>query len=293
VTIVNRGAPAQTFCIHAGAYDIGTLNLQPRPGQSFIGDPVTIGPRGEIHAPTAIIGGDLDGVFYFIRSADNVLFENLDISGSPGVRDVNDADTKKHGRGINGNSFMPVITIRHSRIHHNANSGVDGIGAGTLLDSVELDNNGSSSYLACCAGGVKSGRTYTIRNSFVHDNTGYGIWCDQGCHGGVWQVAGNLVTGNSVDGIRYEVSMNDFGASIENNVVQGNNTSGKVGGHGGIAIVSSWKAAVVGNLLGGNGNFGIEFKDDNRGSLADNVARGNDMNGDGIKGCGLTGVLCE
>jgi hypothetical protein len=292
VAIVNGGAPLETFCIHAGTYDVGISNLQPRPGQSFIGDPVTVGPEGQIHAPTQLRGSDEDGIFYFVRAADGVTFENLDISGAPGVMTTR-SQTKKHGRAINGNTYAPVVTIRSSRLHHNAASGVGGIGSGTLLESVELDHNGSSSYLKCCAAGVKSVKSFTIRDSYVHDNTGYGIWCDGGCGGGVYEVTGNLVRDNTVDGIRYEISMNEFGALIQANVVQRNNTSLKTGGHGGIAIVSSWKAAVLENVLGGNGRFGIDFKDDNRGSLAGNVTRANVLNGDKIKGCTLIGVSCQ
>jgi parallel beta-helix repeat protein len=290
---VNRGTNAQTFCIHAGTYDIGTATLQPRPGQTFIGDPVDVGPNGEILAPTKIKGTSLDGIFYFVRPANGVTIENLDVSGSPATRDKEDPDTKKHGRGLNGNSQKPVLKIRYSRFHHNANSGVDGIGPGTVLERVELDHNGSEGYLGCCAGGVKSGNYYTIRNSYVHHNTGYGIWCDMGCDSGVWTILDNLVTDNTVDGIRYEISMNDFGALVRGNVVRRNNTSKKVGGHGGIAIVSSWKSVVSGNVLGGNGNAGIEFKDDNRGSLANNRAFGNNLNGDLLRGCDALGVACS
>ena len=293
VAIVNESDEGETFCIHGGTYDIGTANLEPRPGQSFIGDAVKVGPNGEIYAPTEIRGSDIEGVFNFVREANGVLFENLDISGATGERDRDDIDTKKYGRGINGNSFEPVITIRYSRIHGNTNSAVGGIGGGTLLDSVELDHNGSESYLGCCGGGVKSGNYYTIRNSYVHDNIGYGIWCDLNCEDGLWEIVGNRVTDNTVDGIRYEISMNDYGALIKENVVQDNNTSEKNGGHGGIAIVSSWNALVTENVLGDNGNYGIELRNDGRGSLKDNVVRNNDTNGDEIKGCDLEGVGCE
>lgn len=293
VEIVNEGEEGETFCIHAGTYDIGTANLEPRAGQSFVGDPVQIGPAGEVYAETVIRGSDTDGVFNFVREANGVRFENLDISGAIGERDRDDVDTKKYGRGINGNSYEPVITVRYSRIHHNSNSGIGGIGAGTLIDAVELDHNGSETYLGCCAGGVKSGNSYTIRNSYVHDNVGYGIWCDLGCEGGLWEIVGNTVTGNTVDGIRFEVSMNDHGAVIKDNVVQGNNTSLKTGGHGGIAIVSSWNVLVTGNVLGDNGNYGIDIHNDARGSIRNITVEGNEMNGDDIKGCDLgNDVFC-
>ena len=51
---------------------------------------------------------------------------------------------------------------------------------------------------------------------------------------------------NTHDGIRYEIAMNAFGARIQGNTAQNNNTSAKTGGHGGIAIVSSWNALEVG-----------------------------------------------
>jgi hypothetical protein len=244
-------------------------------------------------APTKIKGTSRDGIFYFTNPAKGILIQNLDVSGSPAARDKSNPETKKYGRGFNGNGQQPVVTIRYSRFHHNENSGVDGIGPGSLLEYVELDNNGSEDYLGCCAGGVKSGNYYEIRHSYVHHNKGYGIWCDVGCDGGgVWFIHDNLVTNNSVDGIRYEISMNDVGALIENNVVKSNNTSNKLGGHGGIAVVSSWHTVVKDNVLGNNGNAGIEIKDDNRGSVKNVVIGANRTNGDSVKGCETAGARC-
>lgn len=290
---VNNAPPGSKVCVHAGTYDLKGHTLLPKDRVTLRGDPVTVGSKGRIHAPTKVYSKAKDGVIKATSLRQKLRILNIDISGATGTKS-SDSSTKKHGRGFNGNGKQPVVSISYSRFHHNANSGIDGIGAGSVLHHLQLDHNGSKSYMGCCASGVKAGRAFTIRRSYVHNNIGNGIWCDVGCEGGIFRVKNNLVKGNTRDGIRDEWSDHDGRSSIiRNNTVIGNNFDGAKGGHGGITAVSVWHVLIEGNVLRNNGNAAIEAKDDNRGSLTDVVIRDNHLGGDPLKGCGDNGCTCS
>lgn len=274
-----NGTSGKTFCLAAGTYDIGSGSIEPGSGTKIIGAPVKRTSPGSIDAPSKVVGSSPDGVFFFARPATGVLIANLDICCSPG-------SDRKQGRGINGNSGRAVdLVVRDSRIHGNAMSGIGGIGENALIERVELDDNGSEAFIGCCSAGIKSADSYTIRNSYVHHNTGNGIWVDVG---GSFVVTDNVVTDNTRNGIRYENSTGF--ATILRNVVQRNSTSQQRPG-GGIEINSADDAEVADNVLGGNFNAGIIF----RGSRnpVGGVVRGNVLNGDAIKGCGGSSGTCS
>lgn len=289
---VNNASPGSKVCIHAGTYDLKSRTLLPKDEVTLRGDPVTVGSKGEVHAPTKVYSTAKDGVIKATIRGQQLRILNLDVSGATGTKSSVPA-TKQHGRGLNGNGRQPVVSISYSRFHHNANSGIGGIGAGSVLHHLQLDHNGSDSYVGCCASGVKAGRAFTIRKSYVHNNIGNGIWCDVGCEGGTFRVKNNLVSRNTRDGVRDEWSDHDGRSSIiRNNTVRGNNTDGARGGHGGITAVSVWHVLIEGNVLRNNGNAAIQAKDDKRGSLRDVVIRDNDLGGGPLKGCGNNGCTC-
>ena len=253
------------------------------PSHKLVGAPVNVTAPGAIDAPTKIVGRSPNGVIYFAQSASGVVIANLDICCTPGPG-AGGGETKKQGRGINGNSGKAVgLVVRYSHIHGNANAGIGGIGDNAVIDHVELDHNGSEGYVGCCAAGIKSPDFYTITNSYVHHNTGNGIWVDSG---GSFVVTDNVVTDNTRNGIRYENSTGS--AKILRNVVQRNSTSHNQPG-GGIEINSASNAEVSGNVLGGNFNAGIIFRGSR--SPVSGIATSNQLNGDAIKGCG-GGVSC-
>jgi len=291
VAIVNGGSPGDTFVLEAGTYDLGTASLSPKWSMRIVGVPVVRGPLGEVDAASRIVGHGVQGVFWFTRDAPDVVLENLDISGAPGVKDDLDGSTKQQGRGINGNAGRALrLTVLACNIHDNANTGIGGAGAGLLVSGCEIANNGSESYLGCCAGGVKSSGPMTVEDSYVHDNVGAGIWQDV-C-GDDLLVVRNRVTWNTQGGIRYEHGSDcPGGATISENVVQNNNTSGE-GGHGGIEINSAPDAEVSYNVLGGNASAGIRIYG-SRGPVTGTYVHGNDLGGDEIWGCDLPGVTCE
>jgi hypothetical protein len=90
-------------------------------------------------------------------------------------------------------------------------------------------------------------------------------------------------------GIHYEISQGP--AVISNNVVQNNNLANEAG-HGGIGIIDSKNANVLGNTLGGNKGTGIRASKDKRGFALTNISiHTNKLSGDELAGCGA-GVTC-
>lgn len=281
-----NGAANMTFCIHAGTYDIGTQSLTPGSGTRLTGDRVAVSGSGAISAPTKIVGNGADGIITFSKPASGVVIENLDICCSGGTKSSSNNSTKKQGRGINGFTGNATgLTVRYSHIHGNANAAIGGVGDGAVIDHVELDGNGSDTYVGCCAGGIKSANSYTITNSYVHDNVGNGIWVDAG---GSFVVTDNVVLNNTRNGIRYENSSGS--AKILRNTVQGNNTSHEQTGAG-IEVNSAVGAEIAFNSLGNNYSAGIFFRG-SRGPLG-GVVHDNVLNGDVVKGCDAGGVACH
>jgi hypothetical protein len=259
---------------------LGNAALQPKDKDKLIGDPVTRGVTGTISAPTKIVG--TGPAIIDVGSATGVLLQNLDVSGAKGSTGCR----PKCGRGV---SQGTTLTISYSRMHGNALSGVGGMDTGGLLDHVEIDHNGSSVFLGCCAAGVKSTSDYTIQNSFVHDNIGNGVWQD-GC-GTNFKVLNNTITNSSLSGVRFEHNQSCSGsASITGNTIKNNNLSVS-GGSGGVAINSAPGAVVSSNIFGGNKSAGVTVGG-TRGPLTGTSVHDNTMNGDVLKGCGQTGVSC-
>ena len=274
-----NGASGKTFCLHAGRY-WPQKTIRPGHNVKIIGPPVRVEWPGRIHAVTRIVGRHRTGVID-MGEANNVVLQNLDISGARGFKSDRWRESKLHGRGIRGGDN---VTIRYVASHHNAAAGISSLGPGALLDHVELYRNGSRSYVGCCAGGVKSANFYTIRNSYVHHNIGNGIWVDVG---GSFVVSRNVVVDNSRNGIRYENSRGF--ATIVHNRVQRNSTSRARPG-GGIEVNSADDALVAYNVLGGNFQAGITFRGNRR--PVGGVARSNIKRSDPVRGCDLPSVTC-
>ena len=282
-----NGTTNTTFCIHGGTYDLGNSSIHPGRGDKLIGDDVTITGTGRVDAPTKLVSTATNGVIDFTAPASNVLIENLDISGAMG-----DGTCKPMcGRGINGHGGnVTDLTVRNSRIHHNASNGIGGAKR-SLLVNVELDRNGATAFLGCCSGGVKIVHPYTIRESYIHHNIGNGAWQDV-C-GTDFVVVYNTVTYNTRSGIRYEHNQDCPGnATIKYNTIQNNNTEGKSTDAGGVAVNSAPNAEIAFNTFGGNQVAGIVVGG-TRGPYTGTYIHDNTMNGDAIKSCTLTGVVCE
>jgi parallel beta-helix repeat protein len=100
------------------------------------------------------------------------------------------------------------------------------------------------------AGGTKFLETdnMIIRNNYVHDNHGAGLWTDFDNHGTLYE--GNVVINNYGPGIFHEISGS---AVIRNNRVEGNAHRWY---NGGILVANSTGVEVANNTLVGN-NGGV------------------------------------
>jgi hypothetical protein len=272
--------------VPAGASIQSAINNQPE-GATLCLSPGTYNTSSTIKLKSGmkLIGAGRDATFIKTSSAQTVvdargttgvLLQSFDVSGAVGTASCKPAC----GRGITTGVNTVVNDVRS---HDNANTGIGGTDGNLLVVNSELDHNGSSEFVGCCASGIKTGKSFEIRNSYVHDNVGVGIWCDVGCSGSGFEVYGNTVTNNVMGGIRYEISA--VGAVISGNTVKNNNLSNK-GGHGGIEINSSKNAVVVENVLGGNRGAGIIANGGRSPGLGNVRIQNNRMNGDRVGGCG-------
>jgi hypothetical protein len=261
-----------TFCLGQGTFDVDS-NLSPKDHTVLVGAGIE---------KTLLVGTGAT-IVIDASGTDGVTIRDMSISGGLGTPECK----PQCGTGFKGGTSS---TIQSVRLHHNANHGVGGSEEELVIEDSILDHNGSEGFVGCCAGGVKGGVGFVIRDSHVHSNVGNGIWCDSGCPGGL-VATGNVVEGNSLDGIRYEVSSS--GAIIQDNIVEGNNTSGSLGGHGGITIVASSNALVVGNRLGGNQHAGIIVRATPRGEPSDITIFRNSLEGDELLGCDEEGATCR
>jgi hypothetical protein len=173
------------------------------------------------------------------------------------------------------------------------------------FDRIELDDTTQDpNFLGFTGSGLKAINEVEVRNSYIHDNQGNGLWCDVYCHdseihpNGFW-VHDNLVVDNGRAGIRFEEVgdvANSGEALIENNEVHGNST-GAV--RGGVSIHDAQNALVRNNVFGAAIIAGVAYLPDSEGvairatdsrrldrpdlwkvDIAANV-----LNGEVIKGC--------
>jgi hypothetical protein len=124
------------------------------------------------------------------------------------------------------------------------------------FDRIELDDTTQDpNFLGFTGSGLKAINEVEVRNSYIHDNQGNGLWCDVFCRdseshpNGYW-VLDNLIVNNGRAGIRFEQvgDVADAGeALIENNEVHGNST-GAV--RGGVSLHDAQNALVRNHVFG-------------------------------------------
>jgi hypothetical protein len=193
----------------------------------------------------------------------------------------------------------------HYRIEVRDNGAAGILTAKGTFDSVEFTNNTlDRDALGFIAAGIKARNEIEVKNSYIHETQGNGLWCDGGCvnstdhpngSNGFW-VHHNLVVDNDRAGIRYENSTN--AALIAYNEVHGN-SYGDVN-RGGISVRDAQDATIQNNRLGiphNSRNIAISASDSgrsNRPALRDILIKDNILNGEIIKGCELTrAVTCS
>lgn len=137
--------------------------------------------------------------------------------GSPGWV-IEDSEIRyNHGAGL---TLGPAMTVRHNHLHHNGQFGINGSGTDVLVEFNEISfNNVAGFNPQWAAGGTKFVMTkdLVVRNNYVHDNDGPGLWTDIDNERAL--ISTNTVVDNGHAGIKHEIS---FEATIDLNLVVGN-----------------------------------------------------------------------
>ena len=277
--VATRYGAGTTFNVHGGDY--------------LVSAPIVVS-RGDVWK-----GIDPDGtrpcvrttakyVFFVPAEADYATVRGLDVSGA--VHD--DRCEPDCGRGIGGPGSN--LLVANVRSHHNENQGVGGTGPGLVIRNSELDHNGSYDATTgkVSAAGVKAVNSYSVFNSYIHNNYWDGAWCDIECER--FEVHDSHVEYNGKAGIHYEISTGP--AVFEGNTITGNGYIIRSTRRGGILIVDSSNARVYANTFGNNGFYqrAVEIANTSRAPAVSWVfIRDNTLNYDEHMGCNLPNVSCS
>ncbi|MBV8729368.1 MAG: right-handed parallel beta-helix repeat-containing protein [Acidobacteriia bacterium] len=179
-------------------------------------------------------------------------------------------------------------------IHHNGEIGIT-TGDTTyqqmyslLVQNNELAYNNWAGYnLGWASGGLKLANAVgpIIRNNYVHDNLGMGLWTDQNSSNVLYD--SNRVQNNTGDGIHHELS---YSATISNNIITGNYWPGNPWYWGAQIMIQNSSNVIAYNntleVLADRGN-GIVIVQQNRGGpwiSANNYIHDNTITYDGAQG---------
>jgi parallel beta-helix repeat protein len=237
--------------------------------------------------------------FAFASAAADVLISNLTVEkyGSPAQKGAIHAhegarwiieNCVVHLNSGGGISVGIGTRVHNCDIHHNGQIGINGNGKDIRVENNHIWSNNIRGFNPEWeAGGVKIAMTdgVELRGNHVHDNNGFGLWCDIECRNVIYE--DNLVENNQMMGIHHEIS---FNAIIRNNVVR-HNGGGKRNWFWGadITVAASQDVEVTGNKVTvAPGGCGIVLIDQGRrtgnGGLyktRDNIVRGNEITFDG------------
>ncbi|MBD3393410.1 MAG: hypothetical protein GF418_14865 [Chitinivibrionales bacterium] len=222
---VDREGATTTFLFKAGTYH--SVKVNPHDGQQFIGEDGTVwNGNGQSYA----IGG----------AVGNVVIRNIEFTGynAPAQHGVINSfpggDGRSHGAhhwtiedceiyhnggcGIAiGNNFI----VRNNHVHHQAQIGLCYGGTGSLVEGNEISycNYNAQYEWGWEAGGskFKYANDLVLRNNYVHDNHGPGLWADFCEYNNTYE--GNVLENNFAPGIDHEISHT---ATIRCNIAHGN-----------------------------------------------------------------------
>ena len=235
-----------------------------------------------------------------------VSFEGIKITGG------NFTGSSGSGAGIAEGSM--TNTSSHYGIEVSDNDAAGILSAKGTFERVEFtDNTRDPDALGVIGAGLKARDEVEVKDSYVHDTQGNGIWCDNFCEdsashpNGFW-VHDNLVVDNGRAGIRFErvgqVS-NAGEALIENNEVHGNSYGDAE--RGGISVRDAQNATIRNNRFGEVTIDGVRYPPNSsdvaiiasdsgladRPNLLDIHIESNTLNGETIKGCELPDTVVE
>jgi hypothetical protein len=223
--------PGTTFWLAPGTHTLGTDKFGqviPKDGNTYIG------------APGAILDGRGKNMFAFTQHAADVAIRHLTIQNfvaphNQGVvnHDSGNGWTIEHNTVQNnkGAALMAGArqVVRGNCLRNNGQYGMNAYQAGNgITDLVVVGNevvgnntdDWESRIAGCgCTGGIKfwSVDGAVVRNNWVHDNHGAGLWADMNNNN--FLIEDNVIEGNAGEAIFYEASYN---AIIRDNVIREN-----------------------------------------------------------------------
>ena len=203
--------------------------------------------------PTVDIVGDA-GVSSVIRARGTVRVKWVKIVGGTGEYSAGGSPVAGTGSGLSMGMSSNDSSLYAVHITGSDAAGITN--AHGTFERLELDDTTQDpNFLGFNGSGLKAVTEIEVRDSYVHDNQGNGLWCDEYCHdsashpNGFW-VHDNLVVDNGGAGIRYERvgEVSTAGETlIENNEVHQNSLKLS---RGGIDIRDAQNALVRNNVFG-------------------------------------------
>jgi hypothetical protein len=222
----NANPPGTTFWLAPGTHTLGRDQfgqVAPKNGNRYIG------------APGAILDGRGLNRYAFVAKAASVTISHLTIRGftPPPNEGVVNHDSgegwviedntieNNHGAGLMTGARQQV---RHNCLRNNGQYGMNAFGAELLIEGNEIAGNNTddleSKIEGCgCTGGVKfwDVNTADVRNNWVHDNHGPGLWADT--NNNDFLIEHNLIEHNDGAAVFYETSYNLI---LRNNTIRNN-----------------------------------------------------------------------
>jgi hypothetical protein len=255
--IVNADDPAigTRFQLEGGCTYLVDTMMVLNEGDEIAGPPATFIERAPAFdpEPTATIVGS-EGLSHVISARGTVHLEWVKIVGGTGEYAADGSPVAGTGSGLA--MGMASNTSSLYAVHITGSDGAGITNAHGTFDRIELDDTTQDpNFLGFIGSGLKDITEVEVKNSYIHDNQGNGLWCDQFCHdsadhlNGFW-IHDNLVVNNGRAGIRFERvgEVADAGeALIENNEVHGNSTDAV---RGGVSIHDAQNALVRNNVFG-------------------------------------------
>ena len=305
----DSGSTATRFVLGSCDFTASQMII-PRDGDEIVcATPPTFTQRGPAYDPNTsctVTGAQgVENVFRPIGqggSIATVRFEGIRIVGGTGT-----PGKAGSGPGIAGGTMGDQSVLYGVEITGSDAVGMSG-GHGLFDRSEVFDTTNNPDFLSFTAAGIKAIDEMHIRNSYIHDNQGNGLWCDEFCEDAQpllgndkYWVHDNLVVNNGRAGIRFE-RVGDVStageALIENNEVHGNSPDAV---RGGISVRDAQNATIQNNSFGAasiggvayspnTGNVAIIASDSGRTDRPDvfNIdIVGNVLNGEVVKGCTL------
>src|SRR5215203_4000040 len=308
----DRGS-ASRFVLEADCTFVASATIVPSDGDVVAcAKPPTFVPRGPAQDPTTyctVAGPGVENVFRPIGQGGalaTVRFEGIKITGG------NYTGSTGSGAGIAEGSMTDTSYHYGIEVMNNEAAGI--LSAKGTFDSVEFTNNTRDpDALGVIGAGLKARNEVEVKNSYIHETQGNGLWCDNFCEdsasrrNGFW-VHDNLVVNNGRAGIRFErvgqVS-NAGQALIENNEVHGNSDGDAE--RGGISVRDAQNATIKNNRFGEVTIDGVRYPPNSRDvaiiasdsgrsdrpNLSDIHIESNTLNGETIKGCELPDTVVE